>query len=82
MTIASLLWMIIRSLLLSLIIIRSQVLVNREYLISMQAADRLLRFISEILRTAPWHILVMAACPRGHIAACELQQELLIVCDY
>ena len=46
-----------------------------DYLISTPAAGRSTSFISKSLRTAPWHILVMAACPRGHIAACELQQE-------
>ena len=57
-----------------------------DYLISTPAAGRSASFISESLRTAPWHITEMAACPRGHIAACELQQKLLIItcnsCQY
>ena len=57
------------------------VLIIRDYLISTPAVGRLASFISESLRTASWHILVMAACFRGHIAACELQQELFIICN-
>ena len=43
-----------------------------DYLISTPAADRSACLIFESLRTAPWHIMVMAACPREHITACEL----------
>ena len=54
----------------------------RDYLISTPAADMLASFISRSLSTALWHSLVMAACARGHIAACELQQEPPIVSNY
>jgi len=40
-----------------------------DYLISTPAAGSSASFVSDSLHMVPWHILVMAACARGHIAA-------------
>ena len=49
-----------------------------DYLISTPAADRSASFISESFCTALWHIVEMAACPCGYVAACKLLKKLLI----
>ena len=79
--------MIIRSQLFVIIcdylIIRSQLFVIVcDYLIFKLAAGRLASFISNSPFTALWHILVMATYSRVHIAACEQQQELIIICKH
>ena len=50
-----------------LIIICSQLFVSIWWLFD-PAAGRSASFISKSVRTAPWHIVKIAACPRGHIS--------------